>query len=77
MDEVMMRINKVFRAVFADEKLTVDENTTPDDIEGWDSLQHINLISMLESEFGIRFDVDQIVSIEGVGDMATIIRTML
>lgn len=77
MDNVMERINKVFKIVFSDESLTVNEETTPDEVSGWDSLQHINLISMLESEFGIQFDVDQIVSMENVGDIARSVRDML
>ena len=69
MDEVLERINKVFRTVFSREDLTVTLETSSGDVEGWDSLQHINLISMMEKEFGITFDIDQIVSMETVGDM--------
>lgn len=69
----MERINKVFKTVFGDENLVVTEETCADDIESWDSLQHINIIAMLEREFGIEFDIDQIISLENVGDMVRVI----
>lgn len=77
MDSVMERIDKVFKIVFPGKELTVDEGTTPDEVEGWDSLQHINLLSLLEDEFGIQFDVEQIVSMETVGDIARAVRDLI
>lgn len=76
-DSVMERINKVFQIVFLDESLTVTGETTPDEVNGWDSLQHINLLSMLEDEFNIQFDVEQIVSMENVGDIEKSIRDLI
>lgn len=77
MDSVMERIDKVFKIVFPGKDLTVDEGMTPDEVEGWDSLQHINLLSLLEDEFGIQFDVEQIVSMETVGDIARAVRDLI
>ena len=67
----------MFQIVFGMEDLVVLEETCADDIEEWDSLQHINLLSMLEKEFEIEFDIDEIVSMENVGDMAKIIEGKL
>ena len=53
MESVLERINKIFRTVFDNEKLVVTEETSADDIEGWDSLQHINILAMLEKEFQV------------------------
>ena len=38
--EIMERLNEVFRDVFDDSSITVDDNTTSKDIEDWDSLEH-------------------------------------
>ena len=43
------------------------------DIDGWDSLEHINLMAAVESEFGIKFSMGQIVTMKNVGEMADII----
>ena len=72
-EEVFERLNEVFRDVFDDETITVDENTTANDIEDWDSLEHINLMAAVESEVGIKFSMGQVVTMKNVGEMADII----
>ena len=53
MDE---RIKKVMAGVFGIEASTIDEDSSPDSIENWDSLRHIRLIAALEDEFRVQFD---------------------
>lgn len=72
-EEVFEHLNEVFRDVFDDETITVDENTTANDIEDWDSLEHINLMAAVESEFGVKFSMGQVVTMKNVGEMADII----
>ncbi len=72
-EEVFEKINEVFRDVFEDDDITVTDETTADDIEDWDSLEHINLVNAIEQEFGIKFTMGQIVSMKNVGEMADII----
>ena len=50
-EEVFEKLNEVFRDVFDDEEITVTDATTADDIEEWDSLEHINLLAAVEQEF--------------------------
>lgn len=76
-EEVFEKLNEVFRDVFDDEELTVTEATTANDIEDWDSLEHINLMAAVEQEFGIKFTMGQIVSMKNVGEMAAIIMEKL
>ena len=54
-EELYEDLNEVFRDVFDDESICVDDHTTADDIEDWDSLEHINLIAAVEKEFNMRF----------------------
>ncbi len=49
------RLTEVFREVFDDDELEIVDATTADDIEDWDSLQHINLLFAVEPEFGVEF----------------------
>ena len=72
-EEVFERLSEVFRDVFDDESIEVNENTTSADIEDWDSLEHISLMSAVEQEFGIRFSMGQIQSMKNVGEMVNII----
>ena len=72
-EEVFERLNEVFRDVIDDETIVVGETTTANDIEDWDSLEHINLMAAVESEFGIKFSMGQVVTMKNVGEMADII----
>ena len=76
-DEVYETLNEVFRDVFDDPSITVDDSTTSDDVDGWDSLEHINLISAIEQEFGVKFNMGQVVSMKNVGEMVDIIISQL
>jgi acyl carrier protein len=67
--EVLKKVNSIFRDVFDDKNLTITDDTTANDIEEWDSLIHITLISTIEEEFGIKFEMSDIVKFENVGDM--------
>ena len=72
-EEVFEKINEVFRDVFEDDDITVNETTTADDIDDWDSLEHINLMNAIEQEFDIKFTMGQIVAMKNVGEMVDII----
>ncbi len=72
-EEVFERLNEVFRDVFDDASITVNDGTTSDDIEDWDSLEHINLMAAVEFEFGVKFSMGQIVTMKNVGEMVDII----
>ncbi len=68
--EIFEKLNGVFRDVFDDEDICVSEGTTAADIDDWDSLSHISLIAAVESEFGIRFDMKDVLKMKNVGEMA-------
>lgn len=76
-EEVFTKLNEVFRDVFDDEAICVNENTTSADIEDWDSLEHINLLAAVEQEFGMKFNMGQVVSMKNVGEMADIIMSQV
>lgn len=71
--EVFDRLNRVFRDVSDDETIRVTPNTTADDIDDWDSLEHITLISAVEREFRMKFKMGEISSMKNVGEMARIV----
>lgn len=72
--EIYERLNSVFREFFDDEEIELDDETTADDIEDWDSLNHITLMAAVEDEFGIRFTMGEVSGMEDVGEMVEIIK---
>ena len=71
--EIFERLDRVFQDVFDDDTIHVTPKTTADDIEDWDSLEHITLISAVEREFRMKFKMGEISSMKYVGEMASII----
>lgn len=76
-EELFNTLNEVFRDVFDDEEITVSGSTTADDIEDWDSLEHISLIAAIEQEFGMKFTMGEVISMKNVGEMADIIASRI
>ena len=64
------RLNRIFRDVFDDDSITVNDNTTSDDIEDWDSFEHINLVIAVEKRFQVKFTVGEANEMKNVGEMA-------
>ena len=73
--EIFERLDRVFQDVFYDDTIHVTPKTTADDIEDWDSLEHITLISAVEREFRMKFKMGEISSMKNVGEMVDIIKS--
>ncbi|MBQ8041671.1 MAG: acyl carrier protein [Lachnospiraceae bacterium] len=72
-EDVLAKVNDIFHEVFDDDSIVVVESTTSEDVEDWDSLMHITLISEVESEFGFKFQMKDVVGMKDVGEMLDII----
>ena len=70
--EIFEKLNEVFSDVF-DEDIVVSDATTAADIEDWDSLTHITLISEVEDAFGIKISMKDVLGLKNVGELADII----
>lgn len=73
-EEILKKVNDIFHDVFDDDSIVVVEETTADDVEDWDSLMHITLISEVESAFGFKFQMKDVVGMKNVGEMIDIIQ---
>ena len=60
-------IERIFQDQFFDESIKIVEETTPAEIDQWDSLGQVNLLAAIEHEFGVRFTADEMASIDSVG----------
>jgi acyl carrier protein len=59
----------IFREVFDDDEILLSREMTADDVDGWDSLSHVNLIVTIEARFNIRFTQKELLTFRNVGDL--------
>lgn len=71
------KLQNIFRDVFDDDSIILFDAMTSDDVEDWDSLSHINLITDIETNFGITFTTEEIVKAKNVGEFIQIIENKL
>lgn len=67
--QVFAQVAAIFRDVFDNEALEIQESTNSDDIEDWDSLNHINLVVAIEKQFKIKFSLEELSGLKDVGAM--------
>ena len=65
---VKEKLECIFREVFEDDDIILQENMTAEDIEDWDSLTHIQLIENIEVEFGITFTLQEVTKLNNIGE---------
>lgn len=75
--ELQDRLNQIFCEVFDDENIRICEKKTANDIDGWDSLTHVNLIVAIESKFNISFTHKELMTFKNVGDLLNSIRSKI
>ena len=76
-DEVLAKMQGVFRTVFDDDELVINAETTADDIEDWDSLEQINLLVAFEKLFGVKFHAEDVRKLNNVGEMADLVVSLM
>lgn len=76
-ESVFLRVTAIFRDIFDNDTLEIKETTNSMDIEDWDSLNHINLIVAIESDFKIKFSFDEVSELKNVGEMVELITLKL
>jgi acyl carrier protein len=68
-EEVFAKLQTIFRDIFDDADLMIEETTNSSTIEDWDSLNHINLVVAIEKEFKIKFNLSELATLKDVGSM--------
>lgn len=72
-ETVVPRLNAIFEDIFDDPSLKITDEMTAADVEGWDSLSHINLIVAVEKEFKIKLTTAEVRGLNNVGDFVALI----
>lgn len=71
------KLTQIFRTLFNQDDLVLRDDLTAEDVPGWDSLNHVNLIIQVEQEFGIRFSNEEVTSLQNVGQLQELIEAKL
>lgn len=70
---VYERLNRIFRDVLDDDAIVLKQETTAKDVKGWDSMTNVQLMLMVEREFGVHLSAGQMQAMRNVGDLVSAI----
>ena len=68
-DHDLERLIGIFRTLFNDDSLELRDDLTAPNVPGWDSMNHVSLVVLIEEEFQVRFTTDEVTSFQNVGDL--------
>ena len=74
---ILESIQEIFRDNFDDDTLVITRDTCADDIEDWDSLEQINLLTAIEKKFQIKFKLADVRGLKDVGDLLDLVKRMV
>ena len=69
------RLEQVFREVFDDDSLVLNDAMTAADVAGWDSVAHINLMFTIEQSFGVQFSGNQLAEFTNIGEIKSFLES--
>lgn len=65
----MSRLKKILSKVLEADEKEINDDSSPDTIESWDSFNGLMLVTELENEFKVNFTMDEVINIVNVGDI--------
>ena len=72
-NNIIAKLQEIFRSVFEDKALEINPETSAKDVANWDSMHHILLITEIENQFDISFEMDDLIEMKSVGDIVAAI----
>ena len=73
-EEILRELDTIFRDILKNENIALTPATTAKDVEGWDSLTNMCLITAIEKHYNIRFGLREILKFKHVGDLCASIQ---
>lgn len=77
MADILAQLQPIFRDVLDNPQLQISRSSSASNVQGWDSLAHINLVSAIEQEFGISFTLSELQELKNVGEMIDLMEQKL
>ncbi|MFD7522222.1 acyl carrier protein [Paenibacillus chitinolyticus] len=68
-EKVLEAVTEILADILDDESIVVTYSTIASDVENWDSLAHLQIITTIESKFNIRFSLGEINNFADVGEL--------
>ena len=75
--EITKALERLVGEILEVDELSLTPETTADDVPGWDSVAHVNILGTVESTFGVRFDASEISNLSSVGVLVDMIDAKL
>lgn len=72
-NEIIEKLTEVFHEVFNDNNIVLRDDMTAQDVENWDSLTHMLMITKVEEVFGIKFKLKELNKLKQVGDIVSLV----
>ena len=72
--ELYAGLNAIFRQVLGDDQIDLKPSMTAEDVEGWDSMNHIFIVVEIEKRFGVKFQAAEMEELKDVGELAALVR---
>ena len=76
-EQAIEKVQEIFRDIFDDQGLVINDMMSANDIQYWDSLNHVNLLSSIEKEFKIKFGLGELAELTNVGVLLDLIMRKL
>jgi len=76
-EEIISKLTEIFHEVFNDDSIVLRDDMTASDVDSWDSLTHMLMITKVEEELNIKFKLRELNKLKQVGDLVAVIESKL
>lgn len=77
MANILEELQPLFRDILDQPNLRITRESNSSNVEGWDSLAHINLVTAIEQEYNVKFSIDELLELKNVGEMVDLMEIKL
>ncbi|MDO7172572.1 acyl carrier protein [Mariniflexile sp. AS56] len=74
-EDVLTKVTSAFATILEHNNFKLTDTTTTDDVDGWESITHMMIISEIEKVFSIKFKLMDLMNMNNVGDLLDVIQS--
>jgi acyl carrier protein len=76
-NDIILKLKSILTVALEHDNFEITDDLTAKDVDGWDSLSHMMIISQIEKDFGIKFNLRDLNKLNNVGALIDVIQTKL